>query len=233
MIRKADFVTVTGTRMRRQIIDFGIEEDRIAILPHAIDVDNYSVNTPDEATYSCIFIGRLIDIKRVDLILKAFSQVLDSHTAARLCIMGEGPLSQSLQELARDLGIENSVDFVGYQTNIQPFVTNSKIMVMASDREGLPFAIIEGMCSGLVPVTTPAGTIEDLITDGGNGLLFAQGDVDSMADSICRLLDDPALYNRLRANALQLRDDYGFAAATAVWDSWLNSLDTDSAVLGD
>ena len=233
LIRKADFVTVTGTRMRRQMIDFGIEEDRIAILPHAIDVDNYPVNTPDEATYSCIFIGRLIDIKRVDLILKAFSQVLDSHTAARLCIMGEGPLSQSLQELARDLGIENSVDFVGYQTNIQPFVTNSKIMVMASDREGLPFAIIEGMCSGLVPVTTPAGTIEDLITDGGNGLLFAQGDVDSMADSICRLLDDPALYNRLRANALQLRDDYGFAAATAVWDSWLNSLDTDSAVLGD
>ncbi len=233
LIRRADFVTVTGSRMRRQMIDYGIEEERITILPHAIDVDNYQVNEPASVTYTCIFVGQLIERKRVDIILSAFARVVDDHPEARLCIVGEGPQSQQLQGLALDLGIENSVDFVGFQPNVQLYVVNSKIMVMASDREGLPFAMIEGMCSGLVPVTTPVGTIEDLITDGENGLLFNQGDVDGMTDSICRLLDDPALYNRLRANALQLRDDYGFAAATAVWDSWLNSLDTDSAVLGD
>jgi glycosyltransferase involved in cell wall biosynthesis len=229
LIRRADFVTVTGKQMRQQMITFGIEEQRIAILPHAIDIDNYPVNSPDKATYTCIFVGRLTDVKRVDLILKAFAMVLAKHPYARLCIVGTGALSQQLQDLAQELGIENSVDFVGFQANIQPYVSNSKIMVMASDREGLPFAMIEAMCSGLVPISTPVGTIEDLIVHGENGLLFPQEDYQALARSITSLLEDEDRYLGMRSEALKARETYSFAAATAVWDRWFESIDRASS----
>jgi glycosyltransferase involved in cell wall biosynthesis len=225
LIRQADFVTATGPRMRRQMIDYGIKEERIAILPHAIDVDNYPVNDPETAKYTCIFVGQLIQRKRVDLILQAFALVLEAGVTARLCIAGDGPLAEELVSLTHELGIENSVDFVGFQSDVRPYIRSAKILVMASDMEGLPFAIIEGMSSGLVPVSTPVGTIEDLIVDDENGLFFFPDDAEGLADCICRLMDDPDLYNRLRDNVLQLRDDYAFAAATAVWDSWLSKLE--------
>ena len=231
LIRRADFVTATGPLMRRQMIEYGIEEERIAILPHAIDVDYYPINDPERAKYTCIFVGRLIQLKRVDLILQAFALVLETGANARLCIVGDGPLAEELATLTLELGIEDAVDFVGFQNDIRPYLRSSKIMVMASDMEGLPFAIIEGMSSGLITITTPVGTIEDLIVDGENGLLFSQNDAKGLAECICRLMDDPDLYNRLRANVLQLRDDYAFAAATAVWDSWLNSLNTKENVV--
>ena len=227
-VRRANFVTATGPRMRRQMIEYGIEEGRIAILPHAIDVDNYPINDPETATYTCIFVGQLIQRKRVDLILQAFALVLETGANARLCIVGDGPLAEDLAALVLELGIEGAVDFVGFQSDVRPYIRSSKMMVMASDMEGLPFAIIEGMSSGLVTITTPVGTIEDLIVDGENGLLFSQNDAKGLAECICRLMDDPDLYNKLRVNVLQLRDDYAFAAATAVWDSWLSSLDTNT-----
>jgi glycosyltransferase involved in cell wall biosynthesis len=227
-IRRADFVTATGPLMRRQMIDYGIKEERIAILPHAIDVDNYPINDPETAKYTCIFVGQLIQRKRVDLILQAFALVLEVNASARLCIAGDGPLAEDLVALASELGIERSVDFVGFQDDVRPYIRSSKMLVIASDMEGLPFAIIEGMSSGLVPVSTPVGTIEDLIVDDENGLFFFPGDAEGLADCICRLMDEPDLYNRLRANVLQLRDDYAFAAATTVWDGWLSGLDTKS-----
>jgi glycosyltransferase involved in cell wall biosynthesis len=98
-------------------------------------------------------------------------------------------------------------------------------LVMASSMEGLPFAVIEAMCNGVVPVSTAVGTIEDLLVSGENGLLFEQGDWRALAEHICALLEDEAMYLRLRVRALEAREVYSFEAATAVWDAWFRQID--------
>lgn len=223
--RRADFFTTTGTKMRNEMIEFGFPPEQIAILPHGIDVEGYSISDLADATYSCIYVGQLIRRKRVDLILRAFAKVRESHREARFCIVGDGPLSSQLKQLAIELAIVDAVDFVGFQEQVQSFLTKSRILVMASAIEGLPFAIIEAMCCGLVPVTTAVGTIEDLVVHGENGYLFERGDWRALADHICHLLDDDELYLLLRSRALMARDMYSFEAATAVWDAWFRQLD--------
>ena len=128
------------------------------------------------------------------------------------------------RQLVHDLGIESSVDFVGYVKNVQPLMAAAKIILIASFREGFPFSLVEGICSGLVPVSTPVGTIPDLIQNGENGLLFAQDDEDALAGSIISLIDSPEYYSRLREKVLSMRSQFSYGHATMVWDKWLSSL---------
>jgi glycosyltransferase involved in cell wall biosynthesis len=222
--RRADFFTATGKGMRAEMIERGLDADKIAVLPHSIDLDRYPVADPGQAQYACIFVGKLIERKRVDIILRAFAEVLKTHPREKLCIVGIGPMEQYLKQLTRELGIEDSVDFVGFTHRVVDFLARARIDVIASWEEGFPFSLVEGMCCGLVPVSTPVGTVRDFIRDGSNGLIFSQNDVDGLANAIKRLLDDPRQLRTMRENVLQTRDRFSYDQATAVWDPWLRSL---------
>ena len=226
--RRADFITATGTKMRQEMINFGLDPKRIRILPHSIDVENYPINEPRQAQYSCVFVGYLLPLKRVEDILRAFALVVQRLPGSKLCIVGDGPLRNELEALARELGIEAQVDFVGFVHQVQEFLVAAKIIVIASHREGMPFALIEGMVSGLVPVSTPVGTIEEFVIDGENGLLFPVGNPEDLAQRILMLLEDPALYDALRDEALKSRERFSFEAAREVWDAWLSRLQRDA-----
>lgn len=224
MLQQASFYTTTGDSMRSDLLRRGFHPDAVAVLPHCIDLERYAVADPDKAAYAFIFVGQLIRRKRVDLILRAFAKVLTAHPNEKLCIVGDGPLKGDLLRLSETLGIRLSVDFAGYTSSVQEYLTRAKITIIASDREGMPFAMIEGICCGNVPVSTPAGTIADIIQDGENGLLFPEGDTDTLAACMCRLLDDRDLYARLRTSVLKLRSRFSYERATAVWDPWLRTL---------
>jgi glycosyltransferase involved in cell wall biosynthesis len=199
-VRKADFFTATGQGMHDEMTERGIDGAKIAVLPHSIDLDRYPIADPGQAPYACIFVGKLIDRKRVDIILRAFAEVLKTHPQERLCIVGSGPLEESLKQLSRDLGIEGFVDFCGFTHRVADYLAKARIDVIASWEEGFPFSLVEGMCCGLVPVSTPVGTVRDFITDGSNGLIFPQNDVGALASSIRRLLDDPQQFRTMREN---------------------------------
>lgn len=224
--KRADFVTATGASMRREMIDGGIDTRKIAILPHGIDLADFPVAEPEAADITCLFIGQLIHRKRVDIILRGFDRVRRVHPEATLAIVGDGPLRNELEAFAQSLGLADAVTFTGFSHDVYSWIKRARIAVMASDREGLPFSLVESMCSGLVPVSTPAGTIADLIEDGRNGRLVPGNDPDALAAAITQLLDDPARYDRLRNNVLQQRDNFSYEKASEVWDTWLSTLFT-------
>lgn len=221
----ANFITATGQPMKDEMIAGGLREEQISLLPHPIDLDKFPVANPEDAQYTCIFVGELIQRKRVDIILKAFAKVRKSRPESQLCIVGDGPLASNLKKQAAELTIADAVDFVGFANNVQPYIEKSKMILIASDSEGFPFSLVEGICCGLVPVSTPVGTITDTIIDGENGLLFPQGDSDALADKILQLLEEPELYNSIRSKVLELRKRFSYEMATAVWDLWFQTLD--------
>jgi len=223
-IRRADFITVTGDNTQKEMTARGVPARKISILPHSIDLNRFTVSDPSTSPYSAIFIGNLIELKRVDLILQAFAQVVKSHPQARLCIAGDGPLAQPLKQQAQQLNIAQAVDFVGFVKDIRPYLADARMVIIASEHEGFPFALVEGICCGLVPVSTPVGTIPHLIADGENGLLFPTGDAHALAQRINQLLEDEYLYHRLRQNSLNRRSDFDYEKAVAVWNLWLRSI---------
>jgi len=228
-VRQASFITATGEQMRGEMIDAGIDGSKISVLPHCIDVERYPVADPAGADYACVYVGKLERRKRVDVILRAFARVVKRHPQARLCIVGDGPLMRDLRRLSGHLGLAAAVDFAGYQDAVAPYFARGRINVMASSEEGFPFSLVEGICCGLVPVTTPVGTIADLIETGRNGFLFDQEDDAAMAGHVCGLLEDPARLAAVRREVLKLRRNFSYDRATEVWDPWLRQLAEDPA----
>ncbi len=224
IFRKADLVTIPGQVLRQEMLQYGFKSDQVLVLPHSTDLEQFSVMDPQESRYECIFVGRLAELKRVDIILQAWEQILITHPYARFCVVGDGPLETKLHHQAEQLDIANAVDFTGYTKDVAAYIKTAKMIIIASRCEGFPLVLVEAMCCGLVPISTPVGSIPDIITDGHNGLFFPINDVTALTENIRKLLENPELYQQLRNNVLDLRSSFSHERTTAVWDTWLKSL---------
>lgn len=97
-------------------------------------------------------LARMMPQKRLDVLLKAFAQM--ERTDARLTILGDGPLRQSLEHLAQSLGIADKVDMPGFAEDVTPALRTADVFVLSSDYEGLPAALIEALACNVPVVTT-------------------------------------------------------------------------------
>ena len=177
----------------------------------------------DEILLSCV--GRLVPIKRIDVMLKALAAVRSRGVRARLVVVGDGVLRPQLERLASDLGIAEAVTFAGYRRDLPQIVAASDIGILTSDNEGTPVSLIEAAAGARVLVATDVGGVADVVTDG-TGLLVAPRDHDAVADAVVRLAEDAQLRARMGAAA---RDHVQFRYArerlvedvTALYDELL------------
>lgn len=223
--KKTDFITVIGDRMKKEMLDYGFDEKKISILPHSIDLEHFCITENTNKVYDCIFIGNLIALKNVSDILHAFRKVVDIFPESQLCILGDGALKQELIDETKALNISGNVSFKGFVADPRAFFEKSKMLVLASSSEGFPFVLVEAISSGVVPVTTPVGTIPDVLQDGENALFFEVGNSKELADKIIRLLQDKFLYHKLKENVIYLRNNFAFEKATKIWDNWFKTID--------
>ena len=224
VLRRVDLISAAGPAMRQEISRLGIPADRLFVSPHTVDLSRFPVRPERDEKYTCIFIGRLIRLKHVDTILRAFQYVVQSYPESRLCVVGDGPQLKSLQRLAGTLDITEYVDFAGYQKDVRPYLSASRMLIVASDSEGFPFTLVEAMATGVVPLTTPVGCIPDYISDQETGLFFEPGNYRQLADKIQWLLEKPEAYAQLRANILKLRPALAIDHCTQAWDEHLTRL---------
>jgi len=148
--------------------------------------------------------ARLAKQKQLDDLLRAFAQVTQV-TPARLVILGEGPLRAELEQLSRELGIEDAVWMPGYDTNPYRYMAAADVFVLASAWEGCPIALQEAMgCGAAVVVTDAPGGMKDIIEHGKHGLLVPTGNPAALAKGLLQILTDSALKQHYREQA-QLR----------------------------
>jgi len=146
-------------------------------------------------------LSRLSAEKGINYLIEAFSILLE-RIDARLIIVGDGEERARLEEMARDLGIENRVSFVGWLENPYNYLRKMDVFVLSSLWEGFPNVIIESMICG-VPViaTRSVGGVEEVVKDGVDGLLVPPKDIRALSDSIYRLLQDKVLKTRFTEEA--------------------------------
>lgn len=155
----------------------------------------------ESRTLHLVCVGQLIGRKRVDLLLRAVRQLPLNST--RLTIVGDGPHRPRLQRLARRLGLNQSVDFLGWQPRerIAGLLRRHDIYVSASDAEGMSNACLEAMAAGL-PVVTTANGSHDLVRESGCGQVVPLGDPAGLAAAL-RKLNDVAERQRCASAGLQ------------------------------
>jgi glycosyltransferase involved in cell wall biosynthesis len=194
-------VVVSGFTAR--VMD--MESDpRVAIVPNGVDVEAIRRAAPPGDASDLLFIGRLIDEKRVDLLLDALAALATRHPSLRCTIIGDGPERSALERRSVALAIDDRLRFLGEvpSEELAGHLRASRILVLPSVREGYGMTVAEGQAAGAVPVVVraPFSAASDLVRDGVDGILV-EPTVESVADGIASLLTDERRLKRMAAAA--------------------------------
>ena len=136
-------------------------------------------------------VARLSEEKRHVDLLQAFSQVIALFPKAKLVVVGDGYLMDTLKKTTRDLNMDHCVVFAGFQQDVFKFLLDMDLFVLPSRTEGSPISIFEAMYAGLPVVSTTVGGIPEVVVNDVNGTLVPPCDPDALAKAIIDLLSDP------------------------------------------
>lgn len=138
--------------------------------------------------------GRLVPVKRYDLLVEAFAKVVAERPERRLRIHGQGPERANLRAAVAAHGLGDHVFLMGPHTTLETEWAKASVAVVSSAWESFGMTILEAMHAGVPVVATdcPHGPGE-IITDGSDGLLVPPGDPDALATGLLRLINDPGL----------------------------------------
>jgi glycosyltransferase involved in cell wall biosynthesis len=161
----------------------------------------------------------------VDCILRAFAIIQNHIPKARLIIAGDGSRRASLEQLARDLSLQNT-KFMGRvePDRIPELYSAADIFLNASEIDNQPLSIIEAFACGLPVVTTDAGGIPYMVSADETGLIVPVGDHEQLAASALRLIADNHLAQRLIQRAKCECEKYQWYAVRDEWLSIYNDL---------
>jgi len=160
-----------------------------------------------------LFVGRLSRSKNVDVLLDALGRLKSEGVAFTTTIVGEGPEFASLQKLSADLGLRERVEFaggVGFDQVVE-LLQRSGVLVLASQTEGWPKAIVEAMAFGLVAIGSDVGLIPTILGEN-RGLLVPPRDVDALTGALRGPLASPQDYAGMRARAASWARQYSMGA---------------------
>jgi len=175
---------------------------KIAVIPNGIELPSDASARPAlfEEVPADLWIGitaNLKPVKRLDLFIRALAVFQNTCPVNyHAVILGEGSQENMLKQLAKDLGLDGRIHFVGSVANVYAYLEHIDIGVLCSDREGLSNSIMEYMAFGLPVVATAVGGNTELV-DESNGIVVPPDDAVSLGQALARLADDPIRRKRL------------------------------------
>ncbi|MBV5330243.1 MAG: glycosyltransferase [Chlorobium sp.] len=190
-------VTVCNSRhtLRSVEKEFNVSGDRLVVVHNPVEK---RVSTMSRATARQLFeitddelvvghIGGMIPQRDQATLIEAFARFNRQYSNSRLILIGDGPMRNSLEQLAlkRDLG--GKVEFVGYSNKIGEYLDAFDIYANPTLDEGFGIAVVEAMLTGLPVVLSDKGAHPELIENGVSGILYRGGDSDSLAQALCGL----------------------------------------------
>ncbi|KIX91506.1 N-acetyl-alpha-D-glucosaminyl L-malate synthase [Staphylococcus microti] len=149
-----------------------------------------------------IHVSNFRKVKRIDTIIDTFQRIRQ-QTKAKLLLIGDGPELLDMREKVRDLNLLDDVLFLGKQDCVSNFYQISDLVLLMSEKESFGLTLLEAMTTGVVPIGTRAGGIQEVIHHGETGYLVEVGDSESAASYALNLLSDSELYKTLQQNMLQ------------------------------
>lgn len=185
---RAEAVT-TPTRKAADYLEANTSVTGVIPISCGLDAHNYTPSFAPRKENLVVFLGRVVDEKQIDKLLKAFA-LLSPDLKAKLEIVGGGELEGKLKSLAINLGIADRVKFTGYvdESYLRSALTRATVFAMPSIAELQSISTMEAMASGLPIVAANAMALPHLVHDGENGFLFEPGNVTELAEKLTTLL---------------------------------------------
>ena len=212
-------IITTGGNLRRQLIDDNkYDPAHITSVPTGIDLKHYIPGDKNSARSKLGLpecravigiVATLRSWKGHRYLIQAFSMLVDP--GLRLVIVGDGPVRESLKQQINELKLDAQVFVVGNQRDVLPWLHAMDVFVLPSyANEGVPQALMQAMACGLPVISTPIGSITEIIENGVNGILVEPLNVTELHDTIRRVLADSEYRYELSTKALEsARKNFG------------------------
>lgn len=173
-----------------------------SVLYNVIDTDEIYTKLSQDSNsydYDLIYVGRLTYQKNPQRLLRLCARLKESKPDLKVAIVGTGELEEELKALCKELNLEDTVRFLGFQPNPIKMVACSKAMILTSRWEGTPMCALEAMALGTPVVSTPSDGMKDLLTDGVSGYLTESDE--QMAVDLLKIFTQPEHRQLLAENA--------------------------------
>lgn len=209
MFKRAAAIVVVSTAMQAKLIAVGAPPEKVVVNPCGVDCDRFHSGAPGRVSPTVVATGYFVEKKAPHLTILAFAKSYRSNPAARLRMIGNGPLLSPCKDLVSALGLDDVVTLLGEQPHdvVQTEMRQARCFVQHSieaqdgNSEGLPCAILEAGATGLPVVSTRHAGIVDAVVEGATGYLVSERDIEAMGDRLSRLLADAELAGRMGATA--------------------------------
>jgi glycosyltransferase involved in cell wall biosynthesis len=184
---------------RRFVVRNGLDLQLFRSVPSSID-----------GQASVLGIGSLLPVKRWDRLLKAASELKKRGVGCLVQIAGDGPLRESLEQQARDLGVTDRVKFIGHTDSVPDLLGSATFLAHTSETEGTPNVVMEAMACRRAVVATDAGDAPSMIDDGKTGFVVRRGDDAALVDRMATLIADRELCRRMgEAGRVKAEREFG------------------------
>jgi glycosyltransferase involved in cell wall biosynthesis len=208
--------------LHQQCLDHGVPAKRCFLIENGIDTQQYtrSLSTAkakdrlglSSRRFVIGAVGRLSPEKGLDLLIRAAHRLLTGGLDVAVLIAGEGAEKTRLESLANELGMRDRVHLLGYCADTSRAYAAMDVFALSSLREGLPNVLLEAMSMELPVIATRIAGVPRLVRDEVNGLLVEPGSIDSLAQSLTRIVTDDELRQRLRSSGRHtVETRYSFA----------------------
>ena len=208
-VKQADALIASGTSIQKLR-----ERGHAAVVdvPNAVDADLFKPQSSDfrqrhgigRDEFVALYVARFQAFKNHAVLLDAFARLVREHAAARLVLVGSGPLREACERQAADLGVAEKVLFLGETPygELPAVYAAADAKVISSDYESFCFAALEAMSTGLPVLTTDCAWVPRRVADGA-GLVVPVGDAAALAAGLKKLAENPALRQRMGATGRQ------------------------------
>jgi colanic acid/amylovoran biosynthesis glycosyltransferase len=192
------FIGVSGD-MVKELIKLGAPADKVFYNSCGVDTAKFVPVDVEHSKHNFLAVGRFVNKKAPLLTIKAFKMVTEQVPDAHLWMVGRGPLLETAEQTAIDLGLAGQVTFTGVlpsqhiielMKQMRCFVQHS-VTAKDGDMEGTPVTILEAAAAGLPIVSTAHAGIKEAVVDGVTGFLVAEHDVKLMAEKMIFLISSP------------------------------------------
>jgi len=209
---------------KQDLIARGLRHELIRVVPNGIDVEYFAPNALERAERpTLLFLGRLKEYKRVDLVIGAVAMLTREGVDVRLWIVGEGDQRSAVEAQIGRLGLGERVQLLGFvsESEKRDALRSAWVHVLASEKEGWGIANLEAAACATPSVASDSPGLRDSVVHGETGLLVPHGDVAGLAGALRTLLGDDALRERMGRQARAFAEGF----------SWESSADRVERVL--
>jgi len=216
VFRRANAITTICEGLKNEIVERGIPEQNVTVIPNAVDINHFSLSGPADAELKkrlglednivLGFIGSFYAYEGLMLLLEALISILEAKPEVRLLLVGGGPQEDLLKQRVQDLGLSGKVIFSGRipHDQVQKYYDQVDLFVyprisMRLTELVTPLKPLEALAQGKLVIASDVGGHRELIRHGETGWLFKAGDPGALAGTVVSALDRRDEWSRFRS----------------------------------